>query len=453
MIKLNDISQGESDLNKVLLVQKEKLHLISDINNLCIRKTDSSIKSTQSLLNELGIEYSKAYNKSSNGLTSPISVRSWNEILSEAQQKHPGEISLNDIFSKNELESNEEYFVKLQKDFNGLYKLGAVDYAICGIAGILAAIFDLILVGIPSKTNTGINAGPLSNYIRELFNKILPPESVAKLERIYKVPYDPANNKNLAKRVEGLSSWFHRYHSVGHDPILGFIFGVLDILRGTFTAIASDGSIIIQKVGTQQEGMNLYSAIFQVFGHIKSDITTSMGIPAPLMTVFNLFQFGEFGEENLSIADIIRGMYAQGYDFIHYCSTLASPMIIEAIIRLSFSIKRIKEGNSIKESIPYSNNMESFPKLQTMLFLSNSIATAFNTGKVFITGDPMSINWAQWMAFAKYNFLHFKWLLYEKPKLRDKYIQGFIDSDWIKIQNELDSTWKEFTNDSVFICV
>jgi hypothetical protein len=176
-----------------------------------------------------------------------------------------------------------------------------------------------------------------------------------------------------------------------------------------------------------------------------------MGLPAPLMTVFNFFQFGNIGEENLLIADIVRGMYGQGYDFIHFCSTAVSPMIIEVVVRLSYSLKSIKEGNSLKDSIPFSKNRESCPKLQTMLFLSHSISTAVNTGKILVTKNPMAINWAQWMVFAKYSISQLKWILYKKPILRDKYVQGFIDSEWTEIEDELESTWNEFSNNSIFV--
>jgi hypothetical protein len=89
--------------------------------------------------------------------------------------------------------------------------------------------------------------------------------------------------------------------------------------------------------------------------------------------------------------------------------------------------------------------------LQTMLFLSHSISTAVNTGKILVTKNPMAINWAQWMVFAKYSISQLKWILYKKPRLRDKYVQGFIDSEWTEIEDELESTWNEFSNNSIFV--
>lgn len=44
----------------------------------------------------------------------------------------------------------------------------------------------------------------------------------------------------------------------------------------------------------------------------------------------------------------------EGYDFIHFCSLSIPVMITEVIVRLGYALKRIKEGNSIKDSLPLS---------------------------------------------------------------------------------------------------
>lgn len=79
----------------------------------------------------------------------------------------------------------------------------------------------------------------MSNYVREYFEKAFPEEEMSKLanSKISKVPYDAQDNRNTAKYVEGLSAYYHRMLQLGHDPILGFVFGVLDILNGTMSTI------------------------------------------------------------------------------------------------------------------------------------------------------------------------------------------------------------------------
>ncbi len=74
-------------------------------------------------------------------------------------------------------------------------------------------------------------------------------------------------------------------------------------------------------------------------------------------------------------------------------------MFVEVGVRLGYFLKRKSEGFSTKESIPFSKNGEKHPKLATMLFIGHCGATAVNAGKVYFTGNPMAINYPQWIAF------------------------------------------------------
>ena len=62
------------------------------------------------------------------------------------------------------------------------------------------------------------------------------------LEKRCKVPYDQkfAVVGDEAQYIAGMGGKTHRLQSLGHDPVLGFVFGVLDILRGTITGFSYD---------------------------------------------------------------------------------------------------------------------------------------------------------------------------------------------------------------------
>jgi len=137
---------------------------------------------------------------------------------------------------------------KLYADFDTLYQFDDNDYAISIIAGMLSAITDITLIGIPFKTNAGLLAGPLANYIREQFYQKLPHDEMEKLANsaIAKVSYDAQDNRHTTVWIEGLSAYFHRLLSLGHDPVLAFIVGVLDTFSGTMTTIDKNGAIVIQ---------------------------------------------------------------------------------------------------------------------------------------------------------------------------------------------------------------
>ena len=252
--------------------------------------------------------------------------------------------------------------------------------------------------------------------------------------------------KNTTEYVEGLSAYYHRLLSLGHDPLLGFIFGVYDIMHGTMTTIDKSGKIVCQVMENyaDRKESDIVSAIAKQIIHFKSDITTSMGLPAPLMGLFNLLQFGNIGEEELTVAEIVQGMYYEGFDFIHFCSQSMSVIVIELIVRLGYAIKRIKEGNKVKDSIPISLNRSKHPKLATMLFIGHIGATAVNAGKVYFTKNPMAINYPQWMAFAKYSYKQLRWAVIQKPAMRKAYVEGILHSELKVITEETDALFEEF---------
>ena len=59
------------------------------------------------------------------------------------------------------------------------------------------------------------------------------------LEKAAKVPYD----LSASRAVDGLSPKVHRLMSLGHEPILAFIFGVMDVMAGTGTYIDKHGDL------------------------------------------------------------------------------------------------------------------------------------------------------------------------------------------------------------------
>lgn len=451
----------KNDLDKqrlpVLVHQDRDLESLRDSGIPC--PDEELIKKTETTLNDLGFDLPQDNFPPTNTfvLNTKRDYPSWADVVKEAIEKEGSEVGFSDLFSKKEIEENREVISRLNEEYNAIHRLDKIDWAICVIAGLISAAVDILLVGIPKASSTGSKAGPLSEKIREYFEKAFPPEEMEKLSRLKqaKTPFDAQDNRNTAIYVEGLSSSYHRLYELGHDPLLGFVIGVMDIMKGTMTTIDANGRVARQVVQSTEylsrREPNLFKAIIKEFIHLKTDINTPAGLPAPFMGLFNLFQFGSIGEENNTIAEVVQEMYYQKYDFIQFCASSIPVMLTEAIVRISWSIKRIKEGYSIKESIPvHSGKRERKPKLRTMLFIAHSIATAANAGKITFTKNPVAINVPQWMAFAKYSFSQLKWVLVEKPILRDKYVRGILDEERQDILDIVNQSYSEFFDNASF---
>lgn len=445
-------TETEQQFNNVLNHQSKEL---SSIKRPDMSSVEARISESEALLKKLGISTEilpKVVNPEPQKV---MVVPTWEELCIQAEQEVGSTTDLESLFTDEELRMNQVALRALNTDYNNIHKLDKIDITICAAAGILGAVVDILLIGIPQKTLDGLKGGPLSNYVRDWFNQRFPEEEMEKLanSKVSKVSFDAQDNRHTTEYVTGLSAYYHRLLSLGHDPILGLIFGVYDILTGKMTTIDKTGKIVSQVMENyaDRKESDIFAAIAKQIIHFKSDITTSMGLPVPLMALFNLLQFGSIGEEEQTIAEIVQGMYYEGYDFIHFCSMSIPTMITEVIIRLGYGIKRIKEGNAIKDSIPFSLNREKHPKLSTMLFIGHSAATAVNAGKVYFTKNPMAINYPQWIAFAKYSYKQLKWVLLEKPELRDAYVRGIIAEELNEVYAEIDETFAEMSEQYIVV--
>ena len=384
-----------------------------------------------------------------------VVIRPWNEVFAEADRFVSGECDIKSIFTEEELQQNTEAIHLMNIEFNQIHRLDKVDVAIGALAGMVGSAVDTLMVGIPQKTSEGLKAGPLSNYIRDYFDRKFPEEEMQKLanSKESKVPFDAQDNRHTTIRVEGLSAYYHRLLQLGHDPVLGFVFGVADILTGRMTTIDKNGKVVSQVMENyaERKETEIFKALAKQIAHFKSDVTTSMGLPVPFMSLFNLLQFGNIGEYDQTIAEIVQGMYYEGYDFIHFCSMSIPTMLVEVIVRMGYAFKRISEGYSIKDSIPVSLNREKHPKLATMLFLGHSAATAVNAGKVTFSENPMAINYPQWIDFTKYSYSQLKWAVMEKPSMREAYVSGKIYEEMQKVFDEVENTFEEYTRDKKVI--
>lgn len=438
------LSQNEKDILKVTKLGIDEAQAIPSLQGE-MDAMDHNIQESENLLCSLGYDLQAIPKDSILSAPSAITVRPFSELLQEANRQYPDEIRFLDIFTPEEIAANHAHIRSLNEEFNAIHRLDSIDIIIPAVAGILSGVLDCAFGGFIRLENGKSIPGPFSDYVRKIFDKSLPKEKIRELEKMAKVTYDAANNKNTTVNVDGLSSYFHRLVSLGHDPCLGFIFGVLDMLRGTMTTLDFKGKFVVQAmdVYSDRKAQGLFEAISKVFLHMLSDVNTPAGLPVPFMAIFNKMQFGSIGEENLNISEMVKSMYGQGYDFRHFFSMSIPVMVTEVIVRVSYFAKRLSEGCSFMEAVPFGGDREKKPKLSTMLFIAHSTAATINAGKVALTKNPLNINYPQWMAFATLSCKQLKWVLHDKPTLRDKYVMSIINDEWDALCGDIGMLWRD----------
>ena len=214
----------------------------------------------------------------------------------------------------------------------------------------------------------------------------------------------------------------HRLMSFGHDPILGFIFGVIDILGDTGTYIDQYGNVIkVSKVPTDPVGLT--NAFLKVFLHLLSDVCTSAGIQPPFFTLLQLvkaespFILGPSGEK-VPWTDVARYMYVHGYDLRHFATMGIVPATVEMVIRgwrLCESYEKGEDPGLTKA------------KTASMLMMGHTMAASGNlikTGAIYHM-NPLALNWAQalWMFPVTISWIR------ESVK-RDQRIRSKLDAEW-----------------------
>ena len=137
-----------------------------------------------------------------------------------------------------------------------------------------------------------------------------------------KVPYDVTEGSTTLNI--NMLGGYHRLKTLGHDPILGWIFGTLNIITDTVTLTNFQTYAVNMKNGLafdiikapislfelfqmgyesiSEEWQRLPAAIFAQGLHLKSDEFTKLGLPIPVI--------GTFSEE------LALKIYKQNYDYL-----------------------------------------------------------------------------------------------------------------------------------------
>lgn len=437
-----------SDGLKVAKFHADQLDTLSSMQLEQMESLSTAVESSEEMLKSLGVSLPDRKNSSAGSTFANIAndhaTLSWEQILENANKAIPNKVSFSDVLTENEINCVLERHAMIGSDLSWFQSLDRYDLALSVSSGILSGLIDIFLVQVPAHSgflgSEASDGGWLSNKVNELFGEVLPEDTVKELESLYKVPFDPSTSANLEEKVLGLGPRTHRYQSLGHDPILGFIFGVKDLLCGEFTAIDKLGNVIVQQTSTPfLEGESFIVRLLEAFktvgGHLLSDVNTAAGLPAPLMPLLSFFQFGTIGDKGYTIAEVARQMYRSGYDFRHFIASSVPVAISEFIVRVGYVIRQINSGLSLKEAIPNASN----PKLRRQLLITHAVAGLMNAGKVTVTQNPLSLSWPLVLAILRYAIPEAIYLLYGQEHARSKLVETEILNGYDNIISDLDS--------------
>ena len=211
------------------------------------------------------------------------------------------------------------------------------------------------------------------------------------------VPYDITRG-SIAFDVN-MEGGYHRTHTLGHDPVLGWIFGTIDIISDTITLdnsrvfdvdmdiprhwkkeTSAYASVINAYDSIEESQYRLPAAVFAQALHYKSDVLTKNGLPIPILERFS--------------QDFASKIYKEGYDSLCLMKDIAivgSQAALSVFINMLISLIHglFYDSNEIP-------NRDLFDvKTRKILMWSNVIASSLNLtavigveGTAFISKNP-----------------------------------------------------------------
>lgn len=355
------------------------------------------------------------------GLLSEDPDLDWAELVAEARQRvrtsGKEDAAIDDLISDNDVRDIER---RLGGDFRIKTRLDRYDVAAMVLAGVVAGLVDFFFVRIPHDMTYPLGSGlaqegsPLTKWLRDL--KVPDDNALAGLA---KVAYDRVNLTGTGQEVAGLGPRTHRYHTLGHDPLLGFVFGVIDIQHGSMTAIDKTGQLKYIP-GLAPPKKNPLEALTLQCVHSLSDVCTPMGIPAPAWTALGAAQFGSIGPKNRTVAEVSRWMYLNGYDLRHFLTQTLSVAAAELILHLYWFVREALDDDwaatverewaqrdltSSLDDRGVVRRLGAHPRYEALALGTHALGAAANAGKIALSqGNPLALNYAQWARFFQASF-------------------------------------------------
>lgn len=464
-------SEDEMEINKVLKLNQDlSMSLLKDSNLQMTRSVaDSNIDSSLALLRSLGKNkeiLEKSIEIAEKGQNRPLEnkpqLETWEDIVKQANIHEPNPVVLEDIMSDKEITSAFEELDEINKLFSKKTSIiNKTDLSFLAIATALQVAKSLIFPYVADKFDYGKSFNPEDRL----------DHNDKSIEQAHKEANDKFRDKHIEKHGKGywinilyqtvpyditrgstdlginMGGKYHRMYTLGHDPILGWIFGTANILTDCITfnnfhtnrisrvdpitgskkmVITSETVFIWQMLKECYECIradyfNLPAALFAQAQHLKSDEYTKLGLPVPLLSSINEKFASKLYSENYDSLCFARDAKIVGVSFI-------ISKIIDIIITLT-------HGFFMKED----DDKDLFEvRTRKILLVSNSIASTSTIINAAITNNPRNLDIGSLLNTITHLFTDLRFM----AKIKQEFIENEISDRLMKEIDEIDALFE-----------
>jgi len=238
----------------------------------------------------------------------------WDELVTEANHKYSENISFEDLLTQEEFNEVYKHLDEIDVEFEKRTNLQQKDIVLLtiaiGLQCVRQYVIDPWIKGKREKSKPNDEKGKKQNSVPGWY--YVPTENIL----INRVPFDAqnyniTNNSTINGFLKGAKD--HRYVTLGHDPILGWIFGTANILTSTITRYdmksahvkndpitkknyihsRADNEKIVQAVidrwnsGFKDGKVAIALAVAREAKHLYSDVKTKDSLPIPGVMAFS----------------------------------------------------------------------------------------------------------------------------------------------------------------------
>jgi hypothetical protein len=455
-------SDDEMDRNKVLKMNQDlSKKMQNDKATVATRrKADDAIAASQELLRSLGRakelrSLDETVAKTERHLEHRPQVESWEDIVRQANAYTPTPVVIEDIMSPDEIK---QAFVELD-DINSAFSqktsiVNKVDLSFLAIATALQVVKSLLFPYVADQFGYGESFDKSSRLAHNdksiedahrAANDKFRDEHLGKHETghwinlVYQTPpYDIT--KGSAALGINMGGAYHRMHTLGHDPILGWLFGTMNILTDVITLNNFSSYRVIRKpkmtitgqivpMGTmfmesyqwvKDDFLNLPAAIFAQAQHLKSDEFTKVGLPVPILSSIN--------------EDFASKLYKSNYDALCFgrdvkivgASFVVSRMV-DIIISLVHGLFRAEDESKDLYEV----------RTRKILLLSNTIASTSTIINASITSNPKNLDIGSILNTIAHLFTDIRFI----AKIKEEYVRSEISDRVARELHEIDSLY------------
>lgn len=449
-------TQSEKDTLKVLKMQEGELISLSDSANTQVAELEEIRRRVEAIGKKYNVTIkpktavndipAEPYQICKDG------IPSWDTLVQKANQEIKEDVILEDLLSKEEFQYCIEDVNRINNEFAKRTKLSKVDISFLAVATALQTLRWVILNKLCGDLGESFNPDE-----RLLHNDDAIKKGVKDRNQKFQYFFHEHGHK---ESIKGYKSWeniifnsapydttigsqgcginmegkYHRYKTLGHDPVLGWLFGTLNFITDTITLNDLSSFRIERQTGPRfgspidfvsilyeamdsimEDWLRLPAAVFAQGVHLWSDKSTKCGLPVPVLGAFSETMAGDLYKSQYDSLCMLKDIMIVG-----------SQASISIILNMMVGLVHGLFYNSAKDG------ERRFYEVRTrkILLISNALSSAGNIAYCAITEDFKKLDIGGLLVTISRLFTDIRFI----TRLKDQFIQEELDKS---IQDEI----------------